>query len=150
CKCTGGSCVMKDGKQVCQCPPEFGNYSPTLCKACECGKGANCTYEQSGWFSAKKTCICPNGYLANGEKCIAVSTSTSLRTSTLPSSTTTHFKDMSTPSMNSDSTIRTTKTFPPSTRDCDCGKYARDCTLSYWGKVCDCMTGYTPIGGICE
>ncbi|GFY74402.1 hypothetical protein TNIN_110152, partial [Trichonephila inaurata madagascariensis] len=117
---------------------------------CECGKGANCTYEQSGWFSAKKTCICPNGYLANGEKCIAVSTSTSLRTSTLPSSTTTHFKDMSTPSTNSDSTIRTTKTFPPSTRDCDCGKYARDCTLSYWGKVCDCMTGYTPIGGICE
>ncbi|GFY33829.1 hypothetical protein TNCV_4595403 [Trichonephila clavipes] len=128
CKCTGGSCVMKDGKQICQCPPEFGSYSATLCKACECGKGANCTYEQSGWFSVKKTCICPNGYLANGEKCI----------------------DMRTPSTNSDSTIGTAKIFPSSTRECDCGKYARDCSLSSWGKVCYCMTGYTQIGGICE
>ncbi|GFY76090.1 fibropellin-1 [Trichonephila inaurata madagascariensis] len=68
CLCTNGECMKKDGKEVCECPPEFGYLTRSYCKACKCGKGANCTIE-AGW-TTKITCICPKGYHAVKERCI--------------------------------------------------------------------------------
>ncbi|GFS33795.1 hypothetical protein NPIL_557601 [Nephila pilipes] len=72
CKCDKGTCELKDGNTVCVCPPEFGNVTISSCKACECGKDANCTFESTGWFSSKKTCICPKGYHEVKEKCVGM------------------------------------------------------------------------------
>ncbi|GFU20787.1 hypothetical protein NPIL_252361, partial [Nephila pilipes] len=38
---------------------------------CDCGKGANCTFEPDGWISSKKTCICPKDYREVNKKCVA-------------------------------------------------------------------------------
>ncbi|GFY39207.1 hypothetical protein TNIN_350881, partial [Trichonephila inaurata madagascariensis] len=32
CRCERGKCVMKNGNEVCECPPEFGLYTPNSCK----------------------------------------------------------------------------------------------------------------------
>ncbi|XP_035229501.1 neurogenic locus Notch protein-like [Stegodyphus dumicola] len=61
CECENGDCVKESGKTVCKCFPEYGQYSTTKCKACECGKDSNCTFE-GGWFKDTKTCICKKGY----------------------------------------------------------------------------------------
>ncbi|GFT57871.1 fibropellin-1 [Nephila pilipes] len=70
CKCVKGKCELKDGNTVCVCPPEFGLLTSSFCKACECGKGANCTFESTGWFSTKTICICPKDYREVNEKCL--------------------------------------------------------------------------------
>ncbi|GFS78936.1 hypothetical protein NPIL_692791, partial [Nephila pilipes] len=70
CRCENGKCVQKNGKEVCECLPEFGLKTYTYCQACECGKDANCSFQYTGWLTAKKTCICPEGYRVDGEKCV--------------------------------------------------------------------------------
>ncbi|XP_035223668.1 delta-like protein 1, partial [Stegodyphus dumicola] len=68
CSCKNGKCVVNEkGKEVCECPPEFGYYTSTICKACECGKGSNCTF--SGLWTTTKTCICKKGYKAEKDIC---------------------------------------------------------------------------------
>ncbi|KFM71842.1 Tenascin-X, partial [Stegodyphus mimosarum] len=70
CHCKNGECIVDDnGRQVCQCPPEFGLYKATECKACNCGDGSNCTFSP-GFFSDGKKCICKEGYGDRNGKCI--------------------------------------------------------------------------------
>ncbi|GFU17269.1 hypothetical protein NPIL_287731, partial [Nephila pilipes] len=38
-------------------------------RECECGKGANCTFEKD-WIFRRKTCICPEGYREVNETCV--------------------------------------------------------------------------------
>ncbi|GIY69462.1 hypothetical protein CEXT_365081 [Caerostris extrusa] len=56
CKCDNGKCVIENGKEVCKCNPEYGMYalkSKSICKACDCGKGANCTFDVGFWSTEK-------------------------------------------------------------------------------------------------
>ncbi|XP_055944191.1 neurogenic locus notch homolog protein 1-like [Argiope bruennichi] len=72
CQCKNGNCVEENGKQVCRCPPGFGNYTSGVCKACDCGPDSNCMWIRDGWlgFNSKKVCLCKPGYYEVNEKCI--------------------------------------------------------------------------------
>ncbi|XP_035233380.1 adhesive plaque matrix protein 2-like [Stegodyphus dumicola] len=59
CECINGKCVLNEnGRKVCQCPPEYGLSTPTMCEKCNCGKEASCTFDKD----KGKTCICKEGY----------------------------------------------------------------------------------------
>ncbi|KAG8171880.1 hypothetical protein JTE90_015744, partial [Oedothorax gibbosus] len=78
CKCDKGKCIEKDGKMVCSCPPEFGVYkwqAKVECRACECGKGANCTFIPSILYLDKE-CVCSYGFKESGGKCVDPCTKT--------------------------------------------------------------------------
>ncbi|XP_035230192.1 fibropellin-3-like, partial [Stegodyphus dumicola] len=68
CECENGKCVKDSmGEEVCVCPPEFSQYTPTRCEACNCGPGSNCTFNNFWGF---KTCICKKGYKEEKKTCI--------------------------------------------------------------------------------
>ncbi|CAL1282862.1 unnamed protein product [Larinioides sclopetarius] len=71
CSCTNGECVNEGGKDVCKCPPGYGNYTNSYCKACECGPNEICIGKNTGWFSTEMICFCNTGYVENNGKCIA-------------------------------------------------------------------------------
>ncbi|GIY68235.1 neurogenic locus notch 1 [Caerostris extrusa] len=68
CKCENGKCVIENGQAVCKCNPEYGAVSKIRCIACDCGIGANCTFE-FGFFSNDKYCLCPDGTELRNERC---------------------------------------------------------------------------------
>ncbi|KAG8172187.1 hypothetical protein JTE90_026419 [Oedothorax gibbosus] len=60
CTCENGHCITdSEGIAQCTCPPEFGKYTITLCAACKCGKGANCTFDPGFFTGDGKKCVCP-------------------------------------------------------------------------------------------
>ncbi|CAL1282851.1 unnamed protein product, partial [Larinioides sclopetarius] len=70
CSCTNGKCVNEDGKDVCKCPPGYGNYTSSFCKACDCGPNKSCIWIETGWWTSEKTCFCNIGYFEDNGKCI--------------------------------------------------------------------------------
>ncbi|KAF8777628.1 Delta and Notch-like epidermal growth [Argiope bruennichi] len=70
CSCTNGECLNEGGKQVCKCKPGFGNYTRSLCKACDCGPDSNCTWISKGFFNTEKVCLCKLGYHEEKSKCV--------------------------------------------------------------------------------
>ncbi|XP_035219419.1 delta-like protein C [Stegodyphus dumicola] len=63
CKCENGWCrrdVATDAYS-CNCHSEFGLYAEGVCKACNCGKDSNCTFDRRG-NEVQKFCICPKGF----------------------------------------------------------------------------------------
>ncbi|KAG8185153.1 hypothetical protein JTE90_005132 [Oedothorax gibbosus] len=144
CKCHKGKCVEKDGKTVCTCPPEFGvfknYYREEECKPCECGKGANCTFNPILW-SIHKKCVCPFGLkesdgvckgdpcsmnpCGNGGRCVVEENS---------------FKCDCTPPFSG-------KTCE---EGCDCGSKSFGCKVDSQGRLkCVCFPGFAQKGNSC-
>ncbi|GFU13960.1 fibropellin-1, partial [Nephila pilipes] len=143
CKCDKGKCELKDGNTVCVCPPEFGNVTISSCKACECGKGANCTFESTGWFSTKKTCICPKGYSEVKEKCKGPCAENPCKNGGTCKDINNGFKCFC-PSPYSGQTCET-KADPCSLKPC---KNGGTCTAKGSNFTCSCKSPYT--GSECE
>ncbi|GIY09782.1 neurogenic locus Notch protein, partial [Caerostris extrusa] len=57
CDCENGKCRINKFEVICECLPEYGKYKDA-CKACDCGTGANCTFDV-GFWSTDKYCLDP-------------------------------------------------------------------------------------------
>ncbi|CAL1300576.1 unnamed protein product, partial [Larinioides sclopetarius] len=70
CDCKNGKCQITSAKDVvCECLPEYGKNSD-VCEACNCGTGANCTFESGFWgFGETKYCLCPDGSKLEEQHC---------------------------------------------------------------------------------
>ncbi|GFU48833.1 hypothetical protein NPIL_612961, partial [Nephila pilipes] len=143
CKCDKGKCELKDGNTVCVCPPEFGLFTSSLCQACNCGKGVNCTFESTGWFSSKKTCICPKGYREVNEKCVGPCTENPCKNGGTCKDVKNGFECVC-PSPYSGK-ICDTKADPCSLKPC---KNGGTCTAKGSNFTCSCKSPYT--GSKCE
>ncbi|GBN66541.1 Neurogenic locus notch 1 [Araneus ventricosus] len=61
CDCKNGKCrVTSDEEVLCECLPEYGKKSE-VCEPCDCGTGANCTWERGILLGYTKYCLCPDG-----------------------------------------------------------------------------------------
>ncbi|GIY67510.1 adhesive plaque matrix protein 2 [Caerostris extrusa] len=68
CDCKNGKCrVTENNEVICECLPEYGKYDD-VCTACDCGTGANCTFDV-GFFSTEKYCLCPDGRKLKNQRC---------------------------------------------------------------------------------
>ncbi|GBM89502.1 Neurogenic locus Notch protein [Araneus ventricosus] len=113
CTCRDGECVIELGKEVCKCPPGFGNFTRSLCKACDCGPDSNCIFITNSMFISQKVCICKPGYYEDSEKCVEIEISTVMTTtdsSTLMTptlSSTVYVTDKTTSSITTEATTLT-------------------------------------------
>ncbi|GBN91143.1 hypothetical protein AVEN_58838-1, partial [Araneus ventricosus] len=70
CRCSNGKCVNEGGKDICKCPPGYGNFTKSYCKACECGPSKGCIWIYTGIMTSEKTCFCNPGYFEDNGKCV--------------------------------------------------------------------------------
>ncbi|GBN03482.1 Sushi, nidogen and EGF-like domain-containing protein 1 [Araneus ventricosus] len=69
CDCKNGKCrVTSDDHVLCECLPEYGKKSDD-CEPCDCGTGANCTWESDIFFGNTKYCLCPDGSKLKEQHC---------------------------------------------------------------------------------
>ncbi|GBN98192.1 Sushi, nidogen and EGF-like domain-containing protein 1, partial [Araneus ventricosus] len=69
CDCKNGKCrVTSDDDVLCECLPEYGKKAE-VCEPCDCGTGANCTWERGIIFGYTKYCLCPDGSKLKEEHC---------------------------------------------------------------------------------